>query len=234
MSIQPLTSYSQSFECLKCNYNNLQEVTSKLFRNFKFFRIFFSLPQAPSIELLFLGASVQAGMSVAQMSKLWKNFMLNPQVWESLDLTEKVARGLKKSISKQRCKAIAEHKPLTDFAYKSRKDGQVTERKGQRSIPIKEFNTTDFQFQYEASYRKLQDIVEIHRKLHPSKKLPKKLNMVLTNDGVAESNSSNRSLNAWSVRFHGCEYVYPFRVSKADKGKTCFDDDLDFVIEEIK
>lgn len=168
------------------------------------------------------------------MNKIWKHFVLDPQVWESLKIPQDVVWKLKKSISKQRWKAVKKFKPYMDFAYKSRKDGEVIERIAQTSIPVKELNSTDFQFLYEASYRNLQDVVDIHRELHPNKHLPDKLDMILTNDGVAETKSSTRSLNAWSVRFLGCEYVYPLRVSKADKGKTCFDDDLDFVIQELR
>ena len=140
---------------------------------------------------------------------------------------------LKKSILKQRWKALQAHKPYIDYTVKKRRTGEVIEREKQDKIPNKQLNAREYQFIQQTAYRTLPKIIEIHREMHDLQDLPVPLDMAITNDGVAESQSSNKSYNAWSVRFLCCQDVQPFRASKAARGESRNDIDLDYVIDQI-
>lgn len=70
----------------------------------------------------------------------------------------------------------------------------------------------------------IQDIQNFHREQHersagrePREYQTKRV--VLSNDGVNESKSTNASLNVYAVQFMGCRAVYPVRISKTEQGQ---------------
>ena len=167
------------------------------------------------------------------MNSIWKRFVLNPKVWQSLQIPAEVSSRLKKSILNQRLKALKRHRPKIDYTFKNYQTGHVIDKKEQYSIPYKECNRRNHEFVQETSYRTLPEIIEIHKEMHEGQQLLVPLDMAITNDGVAESQSSNKSYNAWSVRFLCCQDVQPFRASKTPRGSSMFDNDIDYVIEQI-
>ena len=169
------------------------------------------------------------------MQDIWSEFMLNKEVQDSLEIPEERRRKLKKSMTNVRVKELEKRPAFIDYSFRKKSDGTIINQKKQGSIPRKNFSRKEYDLLHECTYRSLDQIINIHRALHPSVKLPAKLPMVITNDGVAEAKSSSRSYNAWCVRFLPCEKVHAFRISKDyEKGKSHFSEDLDYVIEEIK
>ena len=184
-------------------------------------------------EELFLAACAAENVPVKAIDRIWRNFVLNPKVWQSLQIPAEASGRLRKSILKQRWKALQPNKPHIDYTFKNQQTGELIDRKEQEKIPKKEFNLQEYELIQQTAYRTLPKIVEMHCEMHELQQLPVPLDMAISNDGVAESQSSNKSYNAWSVRFLCCKDVHPFRASRAVRGSSMFDTDLDFVIDQI-
>ena len=64
--------------------------------------------------------------------------------------------------------------------------------------------------------------------------VPEKPSYDLSCDGVAESITSNTTLNVWCVRFVGCRTYYPLRISKAYiRAETQDHEDYEWVVNQI-
>jgi hypothetical protein len=83
-------------------------------------------------------------------------------------------------------------------------------------ISKKRFPQMHWNRAFEAGYSPIKDVIQRHQKVHPLKELPNPVLANISNDGVAESQSSNLSFNSWVIQFSDC--VWPIRNSKTFHG----------------
>lgn len=66
----------------------------------------------------------------------------------------------------------------------------------------------------------MKDVNAFHKALHPGQDDVNTETLIVSNDGVTEANSNKITLEVWSIKYRGCNQVYPIRIGRPTrKGK---------------
>jgi hypothetical protein len=68
------------------------------------------------------------------------------------------------------------------------------------------------------TYINLHDLISFHLRQHPESRMDDWREVILSDDGVPESNSTSISYDCISVKFVGCRNIYPVLISRPEKG----------------
>ena len=99
---------------------------------------------------------------------------------------------------------------LMDVACTRRDDGRKVNFLGKSSYPRKVIAEEGLRRDYVLYYASLQDVIKLHKELHPSGPAPTEFDFSV--DGIPETKSSGLSIDVLSIRMTTCRTVYTLAV----------------------